>query len=98
MKLQSTLGSFILDAKHPSLPGHFPGNPILPGAVLLDHALSLVDDPVTLINSVKFRHPVQSGDLCVVEKLEGPLGVTLQVWVASNLVMTIQLPAGGRNL
>jgi 3-hydroxyacyl-[acyl-carrier-protein] dehydratase len=36
------LGQFIIAADHPALPGHFPGNPIVPGVVLLDEALALI--------------------------------------------------------
>jgi 3-hydroxymyristoyl/3-hydroxydecanoyl-(acyl carrier protein) dehydratase len=35
-------GQFTIAADHPSLPGHFPGRPVVPGVVLLDHALALV--------------------------------------------------------
>ena len=31
--------SIRIDANHPSLPGHFPGRPIVPGVVLLDRVL-----------------------------------------------------------
>lgn len=33
---------FCVPALHPCLPGHFPGQPIVPGVLLLDHVLQAV--------------------------------------------------------
>lgn len=53
---------FIVDADHPSVAGHFPGNPIVPGALLLDHALSaLALTSPFLIRNVKFLRIVRPG-------------------------------------
>ena len=30
--------SFTIPHDHPALPGHFPGNPLVPAVVLIDHA------------------------------------------------------------
>jgi 3-hydroxymyristoyl/3-hydroxydecanoyl-(acyl carrier protein) dehydratase len=35
--------SFTVAAGHPSLPGHFPGNPIVPGVWLLDEVISATE-------------------------------------------------------
>ena len=51
-------------ADHPAGPGHFPGNPTVPGAVLLD-ALVAALSPTGWsgeIESAKFHHPVRPGD------------------------------------
>jgi 3-hydroxyacyl-[acyl-carrier-protein] dehydratase len=47
---------------HPALPGHFPGNPIVPGVVLLDRiAAALGQDGARLarISVVKFLTPLK---------------------------------------
>ena len=60
------VGSFCIAANHPSLPGHFPGRPIVPGVVLLDATFALIlarrpDRTVTGVPSVKFTLPVRPG-------------------------------------
>lgn len=53
-----------IDANHPSLPGHFPGRPIVPGVVLLDHALATAEHwlghsiRVTGLTQAKFTRPL----------------------------------------
>lgn len=60
-------GVFSVSAEHPALAGHFPGLPIAPGALLLDHLVRALrpqlDWPLdTLrIDSVKFLLPVAPG-------------------------------------
>ncbi len=63
------VGSFTVAADHPSLPGHFPGRPIVPGVVLLDRALTLIlgeaAQPAGL-PAVKFTRPVLPGQTVAV--------------------------------
>jgi len=50
---------------HPTGPGHFPGNPIIPGALLLDRmldAMGRAGQGRQEVRVVKFLHPVRPGD------------------------------------
>lgn len=57
-------------AEHPTAPGHFPGNPIIPGAVLLDEVLHAIardcDGGRTIIRAAKFLEPVRPGDVLLI--------------------------------
>jgi len=69
-------GHFIVPLDHPALPGHFPGAPVLPGVVLLDHVVAaiLADLPgcrAAGLPQVKFLRPVRFGD--DVEIVRGPV-------------------------
>jgi 3-hydroxyacyl-[acyl-carrier-protein] dehydratase len=60
-----------IPADHPTAVGHFPGNPIVPGAVLLDEVLqSIAGDGVIIaeaaVRSTKFIAPVRPGTSLVI--------------------------------
>ena len=66
------VGTFSIAASHPSLPGHFPGHPIVPGVVLLDEAMACSLPPGARLagfDVVKFTRPVLPGE--AVEVLAG---------------------------
>jgi 3-hydroxyacyl-[acyl-carrier-protein] dehydratase len=60
-------------ADHPTGAGHFPGNPIIPGALLLAEVLRIVAAAEKMhitscnIKSAKFQHPVRPGDSVDIE-------------------------------
>lgn len=55
---------FCIPAAHPALAGHFPGNPVVPGVLLLDHVLDAVQRRFGLgidalrLPQVKFLQPL----------------------------------------
>jgi 3-hydroxymyristoyl/3-hydroxydecanoyl-(acyl carrier protein) dehydratase len=70
MMMQSRLD---IAADHPSFEGHFPGFPVLPGALLLDEMLSAIergrgiDLRAWQISSAKFLDVVRPSDKLVLE-------------------------------
>lgn len=62
-----------IDADHPAFAGHFPAFPVMPGAVLLDEMLTVIelDRGIDLqgwhIMSVKFFDAVRPGDTLLLE-------------------------------
>ncbi|MDK3023471.1 AMP-binding protein [Cupriavidus taiwanensis] len=59
---------FVIDAGHPAMAGHFPGHPIVPGVVLLDHAVlalgTALGRPLAVAQAsmLKFLSPVRPGE------------------------------------
>lgn len=80
-RLQGWLGcgSFTIGPDHPCLPGHFPGDPIVPGVVLLDHTLALVrpahpGQAVASLRNIRFRRPVRPCQRILVQLRPGRPG------------------------
>ena len=64
--MSNQYSSFKINADHPCLAGHFPGNPIVPGVVVLDeisHAILGKYNVHKIIgfSSVKFLQPLLAG-------------------------------------
>jgi 3-hydroxymyristoyl/3-hydroxydecanoyl-(acyl carrier protein) dehydratase len=61
----------VFQPDHPASRGHFAGNPIIPGAVLLSEAILAIELGAGrvpfLITSAKFLHPARPGDRVVIE-------------------------------
>lgn len=54
---------FTISPDHPSLPGHFPGKPIVPGVVLLERVIDAIEAthgplPPLRLPQVKFMQPL----------------------------------------
>ena len=86
---------------HPTAAGHFPGNPVIPGAVLLDTALSAIAAAEgrrpgpCLLRSAKFLHPVRPGDRMRVEwQTAATGGIAFTGSVAGRPVMTGSVAMG----
>jgi 3-hydroxymyristoyl/3-hydroxydecanoyl-(acyl carrier protein) dehydratase len=61
------VATFTIAADHPSLAGHFPDRPVVPGVVLLDHVLSAIaPSGASGLPSVKFIQPVLPGQPVVI--------------------------------
>lgn len=64
--MSKVVHTFTVPPDHPSLAGHFPGNPVMPAVVLLDLARVAIAgrEPWTLqaIASARFLQPVRPGE------------------------------------
>ena len=87
---------FTIAADHPSLPGHFPGRPLVPGVLLLDRVLEAIEADHGALGAlrlpqVKFLQPLLPGEPARVELLPaGDPGATprwrFRVWREDTLL------------
>jgi len=54
---------FVVDSAHPSIAGHFPGNPIVPGAVIVENVVRAFSElhntkKIISLSLVKFIKPI----------------------------------------
>ena len=85
-------------ADHPAYAGHFPGEPILPGVVLLAEVLQAIahatgrDAERWMLGSAKFLHPVTPGTpLTLAHIVADDGGVRFEVRAAERVVASGRL-------
>ena len=64
--------AFAIPAEHPALAGHFPGNPLVPGVLLLEQVQRAIEAeagplPALRLPQVKFVQPLRPGQPARVE-------------------------------
>lgn len=94
-----------LAANHPCGAGHFPGNPIIPGALLLDEVLTCISADLDVngmawkVKSAKFPQQVRPGDTVHINYSQTAGEISFECTVSNNRVMSgtassHTLPAG----
>lgn len=75
---EEVTGEMTIAADHPALDGHFPGDPTVPGAVLLDEAIAVVEKlcgrRVSGVSQAKFVSALRGGETVIVQVKTGAEG------------------------
>ncbi len=96
--MQAVTHFFTIPMNHPALVDHFPGNPLVPGALILDHVLLGCEiyssNPLhqLALKEIKFKSPLRGDERAQVEYSESPLGIRFKVWfidreIASGIII-----------
>lgn len=74
----------LISAGHPAFRGHFPGRPIVPGVVLLDHAQRVIEATYGITVSGlavgKFHSPVGPGEPLMLHIETSPSGIRFEIF------------------
>lgn len=80
-----------IEAGHPALPGHFPGQPVVPGVVLLDRVAALLErhgaGTLAAIGQVKFLAPLLPGQEATLEVQREGSGVQFLLTGEGGIVL-----------
>jgi 3-hydroxyacyl-[acyl-carrier-protein] dehydratase len=85
----------MINADHPSLPGHFPGLPLVPGVVILDEVLAALAQwrkgcELTGIRTVKFLLPLkpeQPFTICVSTNDDGGSEIDFRCRIGDRVIV-----------
>jgi len=81
---------FTISSDHPALTDHFPGNPIVPGALILDHVLLGCETLVSVslqslaLKEIKFKSPLRALESAHVAYSNSSIGLRFRVWVGDR--------------
>lgn len=82
--------TFHIAAEHPALPGHFPGNPLVPGVILLDRVTAAIEHAWDLRASgfpqVKFLRPVGPGQVMELIIERNAAGARFRIIAGADIV------------
>jgi 3-hydroxyacyl-[acyl-carrier-protein] dehydratase len=89
----------LVTADHPSLPGHFPDAPLVPGVLILDEVLAALRDwrkdcQLTAIRTVKFLQPLkpeQPFTICLSPSNDDATGVNFCCRIEGHAIAEGQL-------
>jgi 3-hydroxymyristoyl/3-hydroxydecanoyl-(acyl carrier protein) dehydratase len=82
---------------HPAARGHFPGNPIIPGALLLSEALRAVTAALKIdlsrcsVSSAKFPSPSRPGDRVEIDFALSDSAISFGCTVAGRTVLKAEV-------
>lgn len=82
--------AFTINPDHPALPGHFPGNPVVPGVVVLEHLIAALGEAhpgrtCTGVRRMKFLRLLRAGETVDVAFGEAkPDGITVKASVGGE--------------
>lgn len=84
--------NFTIPPNHPALPGHFPGNPVVPGVVILDHVIRVLE-----ASGVPSQHLRKLKHVKFIEPLLPDQEATVTAEVG-NAALSFSLARGGRTI